>query len=845
MRVGKLAALILSAPLYVSSVWADSTGMSVQCIDTFSAGEVTENCSVVGISDGDPIDFTFVLESDFELPQTGSITVSSVRFFRVRFGDADISSVDALDFSLDLTIAANGDVTYMRFLASVPDGADVGRSVYIEYGEEGSSDPFPDGIWLATLNGVCADFVSLSNPVQAACQDADGLAALVDSTNGASLVPLTESLWSNPATDLAGSYNVARYDNVNIYYSRVLFDLDSDGLDDTYEAANGFDPIDPDDNSNGVLDGEDDLDFDGLSNERESKRFFGGGRVAAFEDDSDLEEISVADFNGDGSADVLVPDLDNSLVVVHVRDAATGEFEAQELFSDAAADLRDAQPIDVDGDGDQDVVVASVSDGRFFLRLFRNDGEGTFGTSTIVYQTLDTTPRFNFRRFGIADADGDGDLDIVGRAWFENVDGSDDFIRPVATDNDTGCSGDWAFRPGDVDGDGDTDFAFASGICRNDFDRATGSTGWTYYRVPSDQTTPVADSPSVNSSVSVNDSVFGDLDGDGDLDLVSGVKYLFNPQATRVGWYENDGAGNFGSENIVATGLRNPPDVGDVDADGDVDIVIGEFVAMDPPSEPGLWPLENSGFRASANTAVRLADVDGDGLLDALNGRFRLDWERNEGLTDPRIADTDNDGLNDGYERTFGLDPLDADEDGNGVLDGNDDDDQDGLSNVSEQSVQTDPFNPDTDGDSLSDGLEIYIFVLIPDGGVFPLSRDWDGDGVLDPQEDPDGDGLSVSSELAIGTDPAIADTDGDGLEDGAETAAGTNPLNADTDGDGIDDGVEAEIGTNPLEADTDGDGEADLVEVDCGTDPLDATDGGGCRGSLILRILPSVTDVE
>lgn len=65
---------------------------------------------------------------------------------------------------------------------------------------------------------------------------------------------------------------------------------------------------------------------------------------------------------------------------------------------------------------------------------------------------------------------------------------------------------------------------------------------------------------------------------------------------------------------------------------------------------------------------------------------------------------------------------------------------------------------------------------------------------------DADGDGLSRDLELALGTNPLLADTDGDGLNDYVEVAydgnaasytpgADLNPLSVDTDGDGLADG--------------------------------------------------------
>ncbi len=64
---------------------------------------------------------------------------------------------------------------------------------------------------------------------------------------------------------------------------------------------------------------------------------------------------------------------------------------------------------------------------------------------------------------------------------------------------------------------------------------------------------------------------------------------------------------------------------------------------------------------------------------------------------------------------------------------------------------------------------------------------------------DTDGDGLSDSEEMAIGTDINKVDTDGDGLSDYEEVKTyHTDPLNPDTDGDGYSDGAEVKNGYNP-----------------------------------------------
>ena len=71
---------------------------------------------------------------------------------------------------------------------------------------------------------------------------------------------------------------------------------------------------------------------------------------------------------------------------------------------------------------------------------------------------------------------------------------------------------------------------------------------------------------------------------------------------------------------------------------------------------------------------------------------------------------------------------------------------------------------PDADGDGLADAFEAHS------GGLLdPTRGDTDGDGVVDPAEDPDHDGLSNHGEQRFGTLPHLRDSDGDGRSDGRE----------------------------------------------------------------------------
>lgn len=129
------------------------------------------------------------------------------------------------------------------------------------------------------------------------------------------------------------------------------------------------------------------------------------------------------------------------------------------------------------------------------------------------------------------------------------------------------------------------------------------------------------------------------------------------------------------------------------------------------------------------------------------------------------------------------------------------DTDNDGLIDLIEVEIGTNIEVADTDEDRLSDYYEVYLTT------TNPLKKDTDGDGIFDPEEDMDEDGLNALAEIEAGTLPFYADTDCDGLLDGEEGKYSTNPMNPDTDEDGLMDGDEIGIGLDPCNPTTFGGG--------------------------------------
>jgi large repetitive protein len=168
-------------------------------------------------------------------------------------------------------------------------------------------------------------------------------------------------------------------------------------------------------------------------------------------------------------------------------------------------------------------------------------------------------------------------------------------------------------------------------------------------------------------------ALLADMNGDGHLDLVvANVNLDLGPQFNRL--YLNDGNGGFPSEGIVIGSddmdRSYSVAVGDVDGDGHLDIVIGNYWA------PNKLYLNdgNGGFPESGiaigsesdNTRhMVLGDVDGDGDLDLLvgnSGQNRL--YLNDGLGNFSAT-----GINVGSEIELTMNLALGDIDGDGDLD--------------------------------------------------------------------------------------------------------------------------------------------------------------------------------
>ncbi|MEM9588179.1 MAG: FG-GAP-like repeat-containing protein, partial [Planctomycetota bacterium] len=314
-----------------------------------------------------------------------------------------------------------------------------------------------------------------------------------------------------------------------------------------------------------------------------------------------------ADLNGDGLPDALVngfADVTFLTEVVWAPNLGDGTFgERQTILPGTSDFIANVFPVDVDQDGDLDVVVA----GGDALHYHINDGTGNFS------EPVEVAGPGPHRDAFAGDLDGDGDVDFASVTntglvqWFRN-DG-DSF---VAAEIATGLAGGNAMTAFDADGDGDTDLFVGS----NDVEQITMFTN--------DGVGGFSSSILADSAIDVRNLYHGDLDADGRIDLVSTAYF-----DGELAYFRNQGDGTFDKQVIDTndSGVFGG-DVGDVDGDGDLDIVAAGFddtsvswYAND--GSGGFGGRQIVSFLGSGNFSMydaSLADFTGDGQTDIISG---------------------------------------------------------------------------------------------------------------------------------------------------------------------------------------------------------------------------------
>ena len=317
--------------------------------------------------------------------------------------------------------------------------------------------------------------------------------------------------------------------------------------------------------------------------------------------------VAWGDYDGDGDDDLYL--TNQSAANRLFRNDGAGGFAdvaAGTPLADAGQSMGAAWG-DYDNDRDLDLYLANT--GSETNRLFRNDGAGGF---VDVAPGTPMADAGSGQGVGWADYDNDGDLDLyLANGWEPNRlfrnDAAQGFVNVAGGTSLEDSGNGFGVAWGDYDNDGDADLYLTNNTNPNVLYRNDGASGF----VDVANGTPLA-----NSSGGVQ-SIWGDHDSDGDLDL-----YLSNTTPSNI-LFRNDGGGGFADVTTEPLGHwwgDQGCDWGDYDNDGDLDLYLvgsGANLLFRNDGMGGLveWtgrPL----YEIGSHQGVAFADYDSDGDID-------------------------------------------------------------------------------------------------------------------------------------------------------------------------------------------------------------------------------------
>ncbi|MFN0197802.1 MAG: FG-GAP repeat domain-containing protein [Planctomycetaceae bacterium] len=292
-----------------------------------------------------------------------------------------------------------------------------------------------------------------------------------------------------------------------------------------------------------------------------------------------LERHAMGDINGDGHIDAVIVKNKIGHLLWFENDGtpADGKLWKRHVISTEFMRAYDVALVDLDDDGDLDVAASSYTGDCF--SWFENPSPKGFDKEWTQYKFDNDKEIANTRTIAVADFNHDGKPDLLGTGtygnktlWYENTGeaGVKKFRRHVIDGElKMPCHG----HPVDMDADGDLDVIMATGMRVATTEKNSHQIVW-YENVGTPGNGGEWKRHHIGKMTFGFEAVTGDLDGDGDLDVIGSGCDGGQPGMGEVAWFENTGdlKGEWIKHPFKAYPRAVQVIVMDLDEDGKLDI---------------------------------------------------------------------------------------------------------------------------------------------------------------------------------------------------------------------------------------------------------------------------------